>query len=905
MPEITFYLNGKRAAAREGMTILEAAKANGVAIPHLCHAGYLEPTGACRVCVVEVEGARALMPSCTVKVAPDMKVKTGTKRVMRARRLVLDLLLSAHPLDCLTCEGAGRCKFQRYCYETGLKETRFKDVQKYEYPIYRDNAFYVRDYNKCILCGRCVRTCAEVQGDGIIDFAHRGFATMVSTPLNCTMEEAGCVFCGNCVASCPTGALVEKDAIGVAREWELKKVTTTCPYCGCGCQFDLNVKDNAVVKVSSSKKAPVNGIALCVKGRFGHGFINNPERLTEPMIRKNGKSRKASWDEAMELVAERLTEIKGKSGADCVGGLASAKCTNEENYVFQKFMRAVIGTNNVDHCARLCHASTVAGLALAFGSGAMTNSIEDIAEAEVILATGTNTTETHPIVALSVKRAVRNGAKLIVVDPRRIPLCDFAAMHLRQKPGTDVAWLNGFMNVIIEEDLWDREFVEGRCEGFEEAAAAAKKYAPERVEKITGIPAEELRAAARLYAGAERAAILYSMGVTQHTSGTDNVLAVANLAMLTGNIGRRGTGVNPLRGQNNVQGACDMGALPNVFTGYQKVTDDSVRRKFARAWNVKRLPPSPGLTVVEMMNAAAAGSLKAMYIMGENPMISDPDINHVREALKNLEFLVVQDIFPSETAAMADVVLPAVSFAEKDGTFTNTERRVQRVRKAIEPVGECRQDWEITADLAGRMGYRMKYADPAAIMREIASLTPSYGGVDYRRIEKENISWPCPDKKHPGTPILHADGFTRGKGKFHAVEHRDPDETTDAEYPLILTTGRMLYHYHTCTMTRRSKPIDEHVPEAYLEVNVSDAARLGIVNGAFCRVASRRGEIRAKAHVSDVPPAGTVFIPFHFAEAAANELTNAALDPVAKIPEYKVCAVRLAPYAEKAETVKY
>lgn len=903
MSEIKFTLNGKPAATVAGKTLLEAAKDNGVSIPHLCHASYLEPTGACRLCVVELEGARALVPSCTVKVAPDMKVVTNSERVLRARRLVLDLLLSAHPLDCMTCQESGKCKLQKYCYELGISETRFKNVQKYDYPVHTDNAFYIRDYNKCILCGRCVRTCAEVQGDHIIDFAHRGFATMISTPLDCTMDEANCVFCGNCVASCPTGALVEKDTIGKVREWDVTRVQTTCAYCGCGCQFDLNVTDNAVVKVTSSKKAPVNGIALCVKGRFGYGFINNPDRLTTPKVRVKGELREATWDQAMDLVARRLTEIKKKHGADAIGGLSSAKCTNEENFLFQKFVRAAIGTNNVDHCARLCHSSTVAGLAQSFGSGAMTNSIDDIGEADVILVTGSNTTETHPIIGLVIKRAVKRGAKLIVVEPRHIQLCDIAAMHLKQKPGTDVAWLNGFMHVIIKEGLWDKKFVEERCEDFDALAKTVKKYTPKYVEKITGVPAGELERAARIYAQAGKAAILYSMGITQHTSGTDNVVSVANLAMLTGNIGRPGTGVNPLRGQNNVQGSCDMGALPNVYSGYQKVDDQAARKKFGDAWNVN-LPEKPGLTVVEMINAAAKGDLKALYIMGENPMVSDPDINHVREGLENLEFLVVQDIFMTETAKLADVVLPAVSYAEKDGTFTNTERRVQRVRKAIDPVGQSRQDWEILCDLSSRLGYEMSYSGPEALMEEIASVTPSYGGVNYKRIDEEKICWPCPDKKHPGTPILHTTQFTRGKGKFHAVEFRSPDEETDKKYPYILTTGRMLYHYHTGTMTRRSRPIDEHVPEGYIEINTKDAANLGIRDGAFCAVSSRRGEVRVKARVTGHILSGTVFMPFHFAETAANELTNAALDPVAKIPEYKVCAVMLKSLKEKAAKFK-
>jgi len=559
----------------------------------------------------------------------------------------------------------------------------------------------------------------------------------------------------------------------------------------------------------------------------------------------------------------------------------------------QKLIRAVIGTNNVDHCARLCHASTVAGLARAFGSGAMTNSIDEVGKGDAILVTGSNTTGSHPVIGMAIQRAVREGeVKLIVADPRSIDLVPFAEIHLRQRSGTDVALFNAMMHVIIREGLYDKAFVEDRTEGFDDLKQAVDAMDPATAEKITGVPAADIERAARLYAKADTAAIYYSMGITQHTTGTDNVLTIANLAMLTGNMGKAGGGVNPLRGQNNVQGACDLGALPNVYPGYQKVDDPAVQEKFEKGWGA-RLSPNAGLTVVEMVNAAAEGKIKAIYAMGENPMLSDPDIGHVREGLERLDFLVVQDIFMTETAALADVVLPAVCYAEKDGCFTNTERRVQRVRKAVDGPGQAREDWEIVCDVARRMGFDMTYADPSAIQDEIASLTPIYGGITYDRIDGVGMQWPCLDEDHPGTPILHVGQFTHGKGKFHKVEFIPAKELPDDEYPLLLTTGRILEHWHTGTMTRRCEVLDQLVPFGAIEISPSDAETLGVEHDDMVRVQSRRGEIEVKANVTPMVAPGTVFMAFHFHESPANALTIAELDPIAKIPEYKVCAVRI------------
>ena len=672
-----------------------------------------------------------------------------------------------------------------------------------------------------------------------------------------------------------------------------ENILTTCPYCGAGCNFYLQVLDGELVGVLPCRSHVVSQGKLCVKGWNAHEFVYSEDRLTKPLIKRNGTFTEVSWDEALSIVIEKFKECIETYGSDSIGVLSSAKCTNEENYLLMKFARAVLGTNNVDHCARLCHASTVVGLVASFGSGAMTNSTRELENADCILITGSNTSEQHPLVARYILRAKEKGAKLIVVDPRAIPLTQFADFHLKQRPGTDVAWINGFMNIIIREGLEDATFIEARTEGYEEMVKTVKKYTPEHVEKLTGIPKKELIEAARTYAKADRASIVYSMGITQHTTGVDNVRSCANLAILTGNVGKPSTGVNPLRGQMNVQGACDLGALPNVYSGYQSVTNEKTRMKFEEAWKTK-LPSKPGLTVVEMINAAYDGKLKMMYIMGENPMLSDPDLNHVREGLNNLDFLVVQDLFLTETAKLADVVLPAASYAEKDGTFTATDRMVQMGRKAIEPIGESRPDQQIICSLAKGMGStEFEYSSPADVMDEIASLTPIYGGIIYDRLRETGLQWPCPSQDHPGTPYLHKGKFSRGKGSFAALEFKEPAELPDEDYPLILTTGRMYFHFHTGTMTRRTEILNREIPTGYVEINPVDAEKLDIADGELVLAQSRRGEIKIKALITKKVPEGVVFIPFHFAECAANVLTNPALDPVAKIPEFKVAAVRI------------
>jgi formate dehydrogenase major subunit/formate dehydrogenase alpha subunit len=658
--------------------------------------------------------------------------------------------------------------------------------------------------------------------------------------------------------------------------------------------FYLVSDGGRLVGIEPSTTHPVSRGGLCVKGWNAFAFVHHPDRLTTPLVRCDGVLQSASWDKALDMVVARLRSVQERHGADAIMFASSAKATNEENYLLMKLARAVFGTNNIDHCARLCHSSTVTGLAETFGSGAMTNSISCFDQTDVILIIGSNTTEQHPLIGSRILNAIQKGTRLIVADNRRIRLARHADLHLRHHNGSDVALLNGIMHVIIAEGLEDRKFIETRTENYTALAESVAGWTPERSAAATGLDAGDIVAAARLFAGAERGMIVYSMGITQHSHGVDNVRCIASLAMLTGNVGKTGTGVNPLRGQNNVQGGCDMGALPDLFSGYQKVSDPLVREKFAVTWGVQTLSAEPGLPLTRAMNAASEGLLQGMFIMGENPILSDPDQNHARTTLQNLELLVVQDIFLTETALLADIVLPAACYAEKEGTFTNTERRVQRLRKAVEPPGAARADWEIISDLAERAGYGgMRYSGPSDIMDEIAGLTPIYGGITHDRLDPHGLQWPCPDRNHPGTPLLHVDRFTRGPGHFSPVEHRLPAELPDKLYPMVLTTGRTYFHWHTGSMTRRTHPLDREEPRSFIELHPDDAARLGIRHRDRLLVSSRRGEVRTEARVTDMVIPGVLFMPFHFAEGAANALTNNVLDPESAIPEFKVCAVRV------------
>jgi len=899
---LSLTIDGQETGVAEGATVLDAIRAAGIYIPTLCHHPDLHPYGACRLCLVEIEGTRGLTSSCTTPAQPDMVVRTETEPLQRVRRMLIALAIADHREECLVCSKSDECELLRIARYLGVERTSVERL-RHDRPAPRpddSNPAFTYDPAKCVLCGICVRTCHELQGIGAIDFAFRSANTRIVPFGGKPLSESTCQTCGECVERCPTGALAPKQAALPQRE-----VRTVCPYCGVGCSIMVGVRGQKIVRVRGAREDAVNEGMLCVKGRYGFDFVQHPDRLTMPLVRREGVPkdaalaepraafREATWGEALDRVAEGLLRVREDSGAGSVGFLSSAKCTNEDNYLLQKLARAALGTNNVDHCARLCHSSTMTAALAAFGDGAMTGSIADVERADLLFVIGSNTTECHPVIGRRVVRQVRQGqARLIVADPRATELADLAEVHLAHSPGTDVVLLNGLMRQLVENGTWDKAFVDSRCEDFEPFLESLDAYTPDVVERITGVSEQKLRQAAELLGSAQAVMVLYGMGITQHTTGTDNVKAIANLLMLTGNLGREGAGFAPLRGQNNVQGACDMGALPVFYPGYQRVTEPEVRAKFEAAWDCP-LSPDAGLTLTDMMAAAADGRLRALYVMGENPLLSEPDLPHARQAVAALELLVVQDLFLTETAAMADVVLPAAGFAEKEGTFTNTERRVQRVRKALEPPGEARPDWQILVALATRLGYPMDYAGPAAVMDEIAGLTPIYGGISHARLEDgPGLQWPCWDQEHRGTPILHRTGFTRGRGRFHVVHDRRPAELPDAAYPLMLTTGRLLEHFHTGSMSHRSHVLETLEPESHVEMSPVDTVRLGLADGGPVILRSVRGALTSRVRATPSLPPGLAFMAFHWADAPANELTNPAVDPVAKIPEFKVCAVR-------------
>lgn len=895
---ITLTINGKKYEAREGSTILDVAKANGIDIPTLCYMKGVSDIGMCRLCVVEAEGYDRMLAACRTKVKDGMVLTTESEILDKHRKETLELVLSNHHQDCMSCAANGYCELQSLCNRYGVEHashsgSRVKIEQKL--PLLDANPYIAYDPSKCIHCQRCVNVCNQIACNGTLSNGRSGTYHIVEAPFGEDYKKTGCESCGNCASVCPTGALTLKREHAY-REWEVKKVLTTCPHCATGCQFYLCVKDNKIVNVEPAP-GPSNNNRLCVKGRSGSfDFIHSKDRLTKPLIkdRSTGEFKEATWEEAISYTAERFMELKEKYSSGSLAGFACSRSANEDVYMVQKMVRTCFGTNNTDNCARVCHSASVTGLAKTLGSGAMTNPIHDIThDVDCIMLVGSNPEEAHPVVGMQIRRAVKDGTRLIVVDPRDIGLAKNSDIHLKLRPGTNVAFANGMMHVMIKEDLIDHEYIEKNTEGFEELKAIVEKYTPEKVGEICHIDPEKLVEAARMYATAKKAPIIYCLGVTEHSTGTEGVMSMSNMAVLCGKIGRSGCGVNPLRGQNNVQGACDMGAMPTDYPGYQKVDNEEVRKKFEKAWGVE-LDPKPGLKATEVFPAAIEGKIKGLYICGEDPIVSDPDTHHIIKALESLDFLVVQDLFMTKTAEYADVVLPGVSYAEKEGTFSNTERRVQRIRKAVTSEGDMRPDTDILIDLMNAMGYKQPYLTPAEIMDEIASLTPSFHGISHARLDAgETLQWPCPDKDHPGTPIMHVGHPARGKAYLYPAEYRESQELPDDEYPFILMTGRILYHYNAAAMTSRSKGLMDIAGEGFIEVNHKDAERLGIINGERISVKSRRGEIKAVARVGRKVSEGETWMPFHFPDSPVNMLTNAALDEYARIPEYKVCAVQI------------
>lgn len=894
---VTLSIDNQEVTVPKGTTILEAAKGLGVEIPTLCHLKELAPDGSCRMCVVEVEGGRrgGLTTACTAHCQEDMVVSTHSEKVVDSRRFILDLLLSNHKLECFSCGKNGDCQLQQYALDYGIDATSFTEGKRM--PCHQEdtsNPFFSYDPEKCIMCRRCARVCQLRQGRDVLSIANRGFETKMMPSYGQAFDQSICESCGNCVSSCPTGALTAKD-MKEYRKWETQKIPTTCPHCGTGCQMNLLVKNNRLVGVEPLD-GPANKNLLCVKGKFAsYKFVGSGDRLTEPLIKRNGIFEPASWEEALTLVSSKFNEIKAENGPDALAGFSCSRATNEDNYVFQKMVRAAFGTNNVDNCARVCHSASVHGLAQTLGSGAMTNPIADITEdVDMILLVGSNPEEAHPVIGAQIRQAIQRGTQVVVVDPRKINLVKDSALHLQVQAGTNVAFANGMMHVILKEGLADRHFIEERTEGFSDLEKMVADYTPEKVAEICHIHPEDLIQAARMYAKAEKAPIIYCLGVTEHSTGTEGVMSMSNLAMLVGKVGKPGCGVNPLRGQNNVQGACDMGCMPYDFPGYQKVNNPEVIDKFEKAWHVP-LNRNTGLTSTKVLPAATAGNVKGLYIFGEDPIVTDPDTGHVRQALESLDFLVVQELFMTETAAYADVVLPGISYAEKDGTFTNTERRVQRVRKAVEPRGQAREDYEIFCEVMTRMGYPCAYESAKEIMKEISAVTPSFGGINYERLEKESLQWPCRSLTDPGTPIMHVGSFARGKGLFKAIPYKQAQELPDEEYPYLMSTGRMLYHYNTRAMTGRTEGINQIANHSYIEINAVDAQALGIQEGDKVEVHSRRGKIETYAAVGNRVFPQEVFMTFHFPDGNVNEITNAVFDDIATIPEYKVCAVAIKP----------
>ncbi len=893
MKTVSLTIDGRQLTSPEGETIMTAALAADIDVPRLCYDPRLKPVGACRMCIVEVDGERGLPTSCTTEVAEGMVVRTESDQLSEKRKTVLELVLSDHRVTCPTCDKNGDCALMDYTYRYQADQYAFGTYQPGPaLPNFTTgNKAIAFDPQLCIVCGRCVRICDEVVLASALTFKSRAASVEVSTPFDIPLNETSCVLCGLCISTCPTGAMYDRTALGQGQIKDLEKVQTVCPYCGVGCAMELNVnrETNQIVRVTAPVGSVPNDGNLCIKGKFGIEFVHSPKRLTTPLIKENGEFRRAGWDEALELAGRRMRELRDEHGPDSIAFLSSCRCTNEENYLMQKVARTAGATNNIDQCATTCHAPTMAGLASAFGSGAMTNSIGEIKDVDTMFIIGANPTEAHPIIGLEMKKALQHGAKLIVCDPRKTWMANHADVHIQHKPGTDNMLINAMMWYIIENDLHDLEFAESRCENFESFRKNLDGVSVEEAAEVCDVPAELIRQAAEMYAEGDPSSIFYTLGITEHTSGTENVQNLANLAMLCGQIGKPSSGVNPLRGQNNVQGGCDMGAMHADFPGYQKVQDQVVRVKFAEAWDAE-IPTNQGGRVTDFIERAADGILRGFYVFGEDPALSEPNQAKVIASLEKLEFLVCQEIFMSETAKLADVILPASSFAEKDGTFTNTERRVQRVRKAIDPPGEAKPDWEIICLMSTAMGHPLSYGDVGEVFDEMASLTPSYGGISFDRINKVGLQWPCPSPDHPGTEFLHKGQFARGLGVFHEINFREAAELPDEQYPFILSTGRTLYHYNIGNMTQESGAIRQKQSRNFVEMHKSDAQQLGVADGDAVDVGTRRGEVTVKVVVGERTRPGALWMPFHFVDQPTNQLTNDAFDNITRTAEYKVCA---------------
>ena len=898
---IQLTIDGVSVSVPEGTSIMHAASISGVTVPKLCATDNLEPFGSCRLCLVEIEGRRGYPASCTTPVAEGIRVRTQTPKLADIRRGVMELYISDHPLDCLTCATNGDCELQDMAGAVGLRDVRYGYEGKNHLKSEKDtsNPYFTFDPSKCIVCSRCVRACEEVQGTYALTIQGRGFDSKVSAG-NKDFKDSECVSCGACVQACPTATLIENTIIeaGVPEH----SVTTTCAYCGVGCSFHAEMKGEEVVRMTPNKDGGANHGHSCVKGRFAWGYATHKDRITTPMIRKSIHDpwEKVTWDVAINYAASEMQRIQKKYGRDSVGAISSSRCTNEEVYVVQKLVRAALGNNNIDTCARVCHSPTGYGLKQTLGESAGTQNFDSVMHSDVIMIIGANPTDGHPVFASQMKRRLREGAKLIIVDPRAIDLVDNsphikADYHLKLKPGSNVAIVNALAHTIVTEKLMDDSFIKSRCE--DDAFKAWKDFiikpenSPEAMSEFTGVDAKDVRAAAKLFAKGGNAAIYYGLGVTEHSQGSTMVMGIANLAMLTGNIGREGVGVNPLRGQNNVQGACDMGSFPHEFPGYRHVSDKATLALFEKAWDVK-LQNEPGLRIPNMLDVAIEGQFKALYCEGEDIAQSDPNTQHVTHALESMECVIVQDLFLNETAMYAHVFLPGSSFLEKNGTFTNAERRISRVRKVMSPKNGY-EDWEITQMLSNALGYKMDYSHASDIMDEIANLTPTFRGVSYKKLDElGSIQWPCNDEHPLGTPTMHIDEFVRGKGKFIITEYVPTSEKVTPKYPLILTTGRILSQYNVGAQTRRTKNTAWH-EEDLVEIHPHDAEERAIKSGDWVGVVSRSGETVLRAQITDRVQPGVIYTTFHHPESGANVITTDNSDWATNCPEFKVTAVQV------------